>query len=163
MEPNTALEPSTLHYKKTLVLMGVLLILILIIGAIVLERRPSEEVIMSTENVVSENLAGTIPEEFLSTLIINSIEVKESYKMSYPDRDIILYTVSFISSQSKKEIYGEYLDLMKKDNYEFELGATDEDAGYLYGLKSEGDLSILISQLEEGAKVQIGLAVKQNN
>ena len=96
-----------------------------------------------------------IPQGFPAYIPVETGEAYESYSMDYPERNVTQYSLSYVTSVSKAAKYKEYLEFMTKNGFEFAKDGKNESAGFLYGVKNNDDLTIVIASTGAKTSVQI--------
>lgn len=172
MPPQDILSPQSSN--KKVILLVVLFVILLVVAFLMQPGKKKEQANENTkENVLLTRVDLTtatgenkLPSGFPEDIPIETVGITNSYKAVFPDRGITgrgitEYTVSFISSKSKGEVYDMYEKFMVDSGYKFLPENQSKEKGILYGRNDSGDLSVFIS--EENSKTAVGVTLLKQN
>ena len=166
MEPNQNQEEHNHTGLKRGVLALVVLLVIIFAIYLVLgtgDRTPGQQGtgITTKENVIVEKTdltlsqANKLPAGMPSFVPVETGDITESYSMTYPDREVVLYTVGYLSSRTISQKYDEYIKFMKDNSYQINQSGLDAKIATLYSSKDGDDFSVVFSQKSGKTYVQV--------
>lgn len=102
-----------------------------------------EKVVVKATNLsLAKTDAEKIPTGFPGTIPVETKNAFESYSITFPERKMTQYSISYISEKTPQEKYKEYLDFMTKAGFAFDKNGKNEAEGQLYGVKKGNDLAV---------------------
>lgn len=166
--------------SKTKIILVFLLLVLSVLVLTYLYKRGSDYPPANTENnspqgevegsgekveVTQTNITGggtsKLPEGFPAGIPVETINIKESYKVDYNDRGVTQYTISYSSMKSIDDVWTIYFDFMNKERYMIDMDATSRSSGQITGFLGNDSLSIVISAQNGGTLVQMNLLARQ--
>lgn len=121
----------------------------------------SSETVKVTETNITGGGASKLPDGFPPTIPVETINVKESYKVDYTDKEVTQYTVSYVSIKDSDELWTIYNDFMAKERYMIDTETTSRNLGQITGFSGNDSLSVVISTQKGSSLVQMNLLVRQ--
>jgi uncharacterized ion transporter superfamily protein YfcC len=166
MEPNENL----VEQKKTHKTVTILIIVVVAVLAVYFVFN-SGSFVKKTAETTEENIVvqktdlssgNKLPAGMPDFIPVETSDVKESYSMNYVDRRVILYAVSYTTSKSIAEKFAEYLKFMTDNGYKYGTAQTKQgiNGGTLFGINAKGDLSVILSKIEDKTYVQVSYVDK---
>ncbi len=129
-------------------------------------QNTKENMVLTRVDLATATGQNTLPDGFPKEIPVETANITDGHKVVFPDRGvtgrgITEYTIEFISSKSKGEVYDMYEAFMPASGYRFGEGNRSKEKGILYGRSNSGDLSIVIS--EKDGKTNVHLTVLKQN
>lgn len=119
-----------------------------------IQYTPSEGV--ETEMINLNQASGArLPAGFPEWLGVELPNLKESYKQTYHEQGVTLYTASFTSEKSVALLWDDYRRYLGDQEYVVDPGASDRSKGALRGTKGNNEVVVVISSRDGGSYVQL--------
>ncbi|MHB1330484.1 MAG: hypothetical protein ACYCY6_00740 [Minisyncoccota bacterium] len=121
----------------------------------------SSETVQVTETNITQGGISKLPSGFPSSIPVETINVKESYRVDYTDKGVTQYTVSYASMRTSGELWAVYYDFMNEEGYLIDEDVTSESLGQVTGFFNNDSLSVVISNQDGRSLVQMNLLVRK--
>ena len=119
-----------------------------------------QEFIVMVENTPMVNGTLSVPAGFPQDIPIEIGGVLESATTHYPAQDAEQLSVSYQSSRTIAQKYGEYKNYMTASGYQITEGDVSSQVRAIFGTKENVNLSVVISSLEKRTLVQLSYLLK---
>lgn len=121
----------------------------------------SENVQLQSVDVGNKTGVEKLPAGFPQSIPVELGSINSSETLSYPDRKVTVYNVSYFSSKQQEELFVTYGNFLKKEGYK--ITRTDKSAAHMLyeATKDKTDVSITITPQTGGMRVLISVVVRE--
>jgi len=166
MEPHA--EGQSSKFPKEVIILTALIVVIVLAVLVLQTTGRSAKQNFTSENVKVTKVDPTkatgkdkLPQGFPEDIPVNYSGVYESTTLTYPDRQVVLYSVSYYSAKQSEELYAEYEKYLAGAKYSI-VNKSKSAAQMTYQASRVNDtLSVVITPRSPGAMIQLAFVDKQ--
>jgi hypothetical protein len=116
----------------------------------------------SSENVTLADNNKSLPAGLIAGIPVETANIIKSETLTYPDRKVTLYNVSYNSTKNMDELSSIYLKYFSVNSFTADASKKNGTADILHGVNKNGDeMSVVIVPQQTGNTVLISYAVRQ--
>lgn len=160
------MENTTKPQNKTYVLLGLLLLIMILSLVLKYKGGIKGDRKFSSENVTVENIdqsmqgVSKLPVGFPKDTPVELENIIEGTTLTYPDRKVTLYNVSYFSNKQQEEVFALFGKYLKDNGYT--ISVTDKTASKMMykATKENNEMNVVITPQASRLNVLVSFVVR---